>query len=288
MTYETRYAAYRQMVEDALKTAVPDAVPAPLRDAMRYSLLAGGKRLRPVLLLAAHAMIDEDVTPALPFAAAAEMIHTYSLIHDDLPAMDNDTLRRGKPTNHVVYGEAVAILAGDGLQSLAFETMLLSGHKNALPAARALALGAGVTGMIAGQSVDVTREGEAPTEPLVRYIHQNKTAQLIKAPVKAGLLLAGADEKAVSAGADFGESLGLAFQIIDDILDLTGDQALMGKTLQKDTAEGKLTWPALFGLERARADAKMYTDRAESALQGFKFNGEFLKTLARNMLSRVQ
>lgn len=288
MTYEARYAALKQRVNDALETAVPKDVPEPLRGAMRYSLLAGGKRLRAVLLLAAHEMIDEDSAPALPFACAIEMIHAYSLIHDDLPAMDNDTLRRGKPTNHVVYGEAVAILAGDGLQSLAFETMLQSGHRNALPAARALALGAGVTGMIAGQTVDVTREGEAPTDELVRYIHLNKTARLITAPVQAGLILSGAGEKELAAGTAFGEHLGLAFQIIDDLLDLTGDQALMGKTLGKDTAEGKLTWPALYGVRQAKKDAERLTETACDALMPFFSRGEFLKTLARNMLSRVQ
>ena len=283
-----RMNVYRTAVEDALKTCVPDGVPEPLRGAMRYSLLAGGKRLRPVMLLAAHEMIATYDAEALRFAVALEMIHTYSLIHDDLPAMDNDTLRRGKPTNHVVYGEAVAILAGDALQSLAFETMLASNHPKALQAMRVIARNAGVQGMIAGQTLDVTREGEAPTPELVSAIHEKKTACLLTAPVEAGLILAGADEAQCAAARVYGEKMGVAFQIIDDLLDVLGDTVALGKTAGKDAAEGKLTWPALYGIEKSRKDAEQLTEEACAALSIFGIKAEFLQTLARDTLARVQ
>ncbi len=288
MTYDEQYAALKARAEEALATAVPQDVPEPLYGAMRYSLLAPGKRLRPVLLLAAHRMLSEDITGALPFAAAIEMIHTYSLIHDDLPAMDNDTLRRGRPTSHVVYGEAVAILAGDGLLNLAFETMLESGHPRALSALKLIAANAGVTGMIAGQTLDVTREGETPTIALVSVIHQKKTACLIKASVASGLALAGAGAEQLKAGELFGEKLGLAFQIIDDLLDLTGDEKTLGKHPGKDESAGKLTWPSLFGADKAKKDAENLIGEACGALKPFGNAAEFLRGLAQSTLSRVQ
>lgn len=288
MKFEEQYQAYKRAAQSALETAVPRGVPEPLYGAMRYSLLAGGKRLRPVMLLAARELLADGFSDALPFATALEMIHTYSLIHDDLPAMDNDTLRRGKPTSHVVYGEAVAILAGDGLLNLAFETMLQSGHPFALEAARVIAQNAGVTGMIAGQTLDVTRAGEKPTRELVREIQEKKTACLLTAPMAAGLILAGAEKGEAEAGERFGRLLGLAFQIIDDLLDLSGDEKTLGKHVGKDVNEGKLTWPALYGREGAMRDAAALTDEACDALSPFGARGEFLKTLARSALSRVQ
>ena len=181
------------------------AVPQPLRSAMRYSLLLPGKRIRPVLLLAAYHLLRDDWQEAVPFACALEMIHTYSLIHDDLPAMDDDALRRGKPTNHRVYGEAMAILAGDGLLNLAYETMLAApltqkAPERALPAIREMAERAGVRGMVAGQVLDVTMEGQTPRKDIVRYIHLHKTADLLTAPLTAGLMLAGADEAQLELG----------------------------------------------------------------------------------------
>ncbi len=283
-----RMNAYRAAVEDALKACVPDDVPEPLRGAMRYSLLAGGKRLRPVMLLASHELLAPYDDEVLRFAVSLEMIHTYSLIHDDLPAMDNDTLRRGRPTNHVVYGEAVAILAGDALQSLAFETMLASGHPKALQAMRVIARRAGVPGMIAGQTLDVTREGETPTPELVSTIHAKKTACLLTAPVEAGLILAGADEAQCAAGRAYGEKMGIAFQITDDLLDVIGDAAALGKHTGKDAAEGKLTWLALFGIDQSRADAERLTEEACGTLAPFGKKAEFLQTLARDALARVQ
>ena len=288
MSTESVLKDYKRQVEDALNALPMAGAPERLRQAMRYSLLAGGKRLRGCLVLAACEMGGGKLQDALPFAAAIEMIHAYSLIHDDLPAMDNDTLRRGKPTNHVVFGEAVAILAGDGLLTHAFEVMAASPHPRAFRALGEIVRAAGVGGMLAGQTLDVTMEGAAPDIQLVETIHRGKTAALLTAPVTAGLILAGAEEQAVEAGRAYGFHLGMAFQIVDDLLDLEGDPALMGKTLGKDTAEGKLTWPACVGREQAKKDAARHIDLAAAALSSFGEKAEFLKALAFSTLHRVQ
>ena len=268
-----------------------DMPPQPLRSAMRYSLLLPGKRLRPVLLLAAYHLVRDDWEQALPFACAMEMIHTYSLIHDDLPAMDDDALRRGKPTNHRVFGEAVAILAGDGLLNLAYETMLSAPiaaerPEQALRAAGEIARRAGVCGMIAGQTADVTLEGHAPTAESVRYIHLHKTADLLTAPVVAGLMLAGATEAQLEAGRTYGRGIGLAFQIVDDLLDLEGDVSLLGKETGMDAQRGKQTWPAAFGVERSRQDAGKAIVQAVQALSPFGEREAYLRELARKTLVR--
>ncbi len=266
-------------------------IPQKLFEAMAYSLRAGGKRLRPVLLLAACDALGGDLDAALPFACALEMIHTYSLIHDDLPAMDNDDLRRGRPTNHKVYGEGMAILAGDGLLSAAMELMLRSAVQLGMPgirAAEAIARRAGVTGMVAGQVTDVTSEGHVPDAATVEYIHRHKTADLLTAPIEAGLRLAGAEEAAVAAGCEYGLQLGLAFQMVDDLLDLTGDAATLGKTPGKDQAVGKMTWVAVYGAEKTRADAEKAIQRAVAALEAIPADTFFLKTLAQTTLNRVQ
>ena len=288
MSYSAQYEYFRRAVEEALQDAVPQDVPEPLRSAMRYSLLAGGKRLRPVLLLAAYALAQEDLTPALPFACALEMVHTYSLIHDDLPAMDNDDLRRGKPTCHKVYGEGMAVLAGDGLLSLAFETMAQSGHPRAFEAMRELALRCGTRGMVAGQCADLAAEKMGGDAELLRYIHQHKTADLLTAPLVMGLTLAGAQHALIGAGRAYGQHLGMAFQIIDDILDVTGDAAALGKTVGKDAQKNKCTWVSLYGLDQARADAARYTQQAIDSLAPFGERANFLKTLAQRTLVRVQ
>ncbi|MBQ9196688.1 MAG: polyprenyl synthetase family protein [Clostridia bacterium] len=288
MSYQARYDYFRLAAEEALRDAVPTDVPEPLRSAMRYSLMAGGKRLRPVLLLAAYNLLETDITPALPFAAALEMVHTYSLIHDDLPAMDNDDLRRGKPTCHKVYGEGMAVLAGDGLLSLAFETMAQNGHPKALDALRELALRCGTRGMVAGQCADLRAEEDGGDEALLRYIHQHKTADLLTAPVVMGLTLAGADESQLKMGREYGQNLGIAFQIIDDILDVTGSEAVLGKHIGKDAQENKCTWVSVYGLEKAREDAAAYTARAVRSLAPWQDQAIFLKTLAEHMLDRVQ
>ena len=288
------YGEYLTVVEEALPAQLASLgeIPDTLRQAMAYSLEAGGKRLRPVLLLAACEMAGGSLEAAVPFACALEMIHTYSLIHDDLPAMDNDDLRRGKPTNHKVFGEAVAILAGDGLLSAAGELMLRAAV--AMPdlrgtrAAEAILRRAGVTGMVAGQTMDVTGEGSEPTLEKVSYIHLHKTADLLTAPIEAGLLLAGASEEQVQAGVAFGQHLGLAFQMVDDVLDVQGDMAVLGKTTGKDAAQGKLTWVAVRGLDGAREDARTQVSQAVQALDTLAMDTNFLKTLAQSTIDRVQ
>ena len=281
-------AAYKARLEAYLDALPMAGAPDRLREAMRYSLLNGGKRLRGCLLLAACELAGGNTEEALPFAAALEMIHAYSLIHDDLPAMDNDTLRRGKPTNHVVFGEAMAILAGDGLLTHAFEVMAAANHPRALRALGEIAKAAGVGGMLAGQTLDVTMEGTEPTMDLVNTIHRGKTAALLTAPITAGLILGGASDTEIEAGREYGYHLGMAFQIVDDLLDLEGDPALMGKTLGKDQAEGKLTWPACVGVDQARKDAEAHIRAAADALAPFGKKAEFLQTLAFSTLHRVQ
>ena len=288
------YAEYLQMVEGALSAQLASLgyIPEQLFEAMDYSLSAGGKRLRPVLLLAACDTMGGKLDEALPFACALEMIHTYSLIHDDLPAMDNDDLRRGRPTNHKVFGEGMAILAGDGLLSAAMELMLRSavhmGNMRGVRAAEAIVRRAGVTGMVAGQVMDVTGEGSEPTLEKVDYIHRHKTADLLTAPIEAGFILAGADDAAVAAGCEYGVNLGLAFQMVDDLLDVEGDAATLGKTPGKDAAEGKLTWVAVKGIEETRKDAAQAVEKAVAALKNISGETNFLKTLAQSTLNRVQ
>ncbi len=236
------YAEYRKQVEEALSGQLRSLgeIPDILLTAMEYSLLAGGKRLRAVLLLASCEAIGGDTGKALPFACALEMIHTYSLIHDDLPAMDNDDLRRGQLTNHRKFGEDVAILAGDGLLSAAMELMARqtaklakAGDCSGVLAMEAIARHAGVTGMVAGQTMDVTGEGTKPTADKVRYIHLHKTADLLTAPVEAGLLLAGATQDQVKYGCEYGQHLGMAFQMVDDLLDVIGTEEALGKSIGK-------------------------------------------------------
>jgi len=288
------YAEYLKLVEDALAPQLASLgyIPEKLFEAMDYSLSAGGKRLRPVLLLAACDTLGGNVEEAIPFACALEMIHTYSLIHDDLPAMDNDDLRRGRPTNHKVFGEGMAILAGDGLLSAAMELMLRAavrmGDLRGVRAAEAIARRAGVTGMGAGQVMDVTGERSTPTLEKVDYIHRHKTADLLTAPIEAGFILAGADEATVKVGCEYGMNLGLAFQMVDDLLDVEGDAATLGKTPGKDAPEGKLTWVAVKGVEATRKDAALAVEKAVQALNAVSGETNFLKTLAQTTLNRVQ
>ena len=288
MSTKETLQGYKEHLEAYLDALSISGAPDKLKEAMRYSLLAGGKRLRGCLLLASCELAGGTLEEALPFAAALEMIHAYSLIHDDLPAMDNDTLRRGKPTNHVVFGEAMAILAGDGLLTHAFEIMAASGHPHAFRALGEIAKAAGVGGRLGGQVLDVTNEGAAPDKALVEEIQKGKTAALLTAPVTAGLIIGGADEKQIEAGRLYGYHLGMAFQIVDDILDVEGDPALMGKTLGKDAEEGKLTWPACVGLDQAKQDAAAHIEAAVQALALFGGAGGFLKDIAESSLPRVQ
>ena len=288
------YDEYRASVEQALSPMLASLgeIPEKLLEAMRYSLEAGGKRLRPVMLLAACEMAGGNAETAMPFACAIEMIHTYSLIHDDLPAMDNDDLRRGKPTNHKVFGEDLAILAGDGLLNSAAELMARTALRMAdtrgIHAMEIIMRHAGVTGMIAGQTKDVLSEGEKPQRELVAYIHSHKTADLLEAPMEAGLALAGADEALIHAGHLYGYHLGLAFQMTDDLLDVTGDAALLGKNTGMDAALDKMTWVALRGLEGTETDAAEQVALAVSALDRIPWEHSFFTKLAQDVIERKQ
>ena len=272
-----------------------EGMPWLLADAMRYSLLAGGKRLRPCMLLAAVDMLGGDINEALDIACCVEMIHTYSLIHDDLPGMDNDTMRRGRPTNHVVFGEGQAILAGDGLLNFAFERMLgcalrHPGREAAfLKAIYEIASGSGVTGMIAGQVMDLycenNRVGGADE---LEYIQLGKTACMFIHPLRAAGYLAGASQEEIDALGRYGEAFGILFQATDDLLDVEGDAALLGKNTGMDAALGKLTWVAAVGVEQTRRDAREHIQRAVEALGIFGESMNFLKDLAQSTLMRVQ
>ena len=291
----------KALVEDRLNSLLARTqgfekgeIPGLLAESMRYSLLAGGKRLRPCMLLKACEINGGDVNQALDYACALEMIHTYSLIHDDLPGMDDDCLRRGKPTNHVVFGVGQAILTGDGLLSFAFETMLsaaLNGslsHENALKAIYAIARGAGVTGMVAGQCADLYAEERTDAdEKMLEYIHAGKTAAMFIGAVQAGAHLAGAGREEIDALTRFASDFGRLFQVTDDILDVTAEADKFGKSKGKDETEGKLTAVSLMGLEGARDCAKRLCDSAIAALEIFGGRGDYFKYLTLDMAKRT-
>ena len=293
-----QYKVWKDLVETHLYDFLPtiDHNSQTLHDAMVYSLKAGGKRLRPILLLAAMEFCGADEKQGLPYAAAIEYIHTYSLIHDDLPAMDDDDLRRGIPTNHKVFGEAMAILAGDGLLSAAFEAMskdqLLymddaEALKRRVRASHTILKGAGVRGMVAGQVCDVEIEGKTCSKELLDYIHLNKTAALIKAPIKAGAFLAGADDKKLRDLETYAECIGLAFQIRDDLLDVTGSEEDLGKRVGKDAELQKATYPAVYGLEASYARLEELTNRALEVMEPYYDHAEFFNALAVYLMNRV-
>jgi len=271
-----------------LDTVCDDGI---LKDAMRYSLLSGGKRLRPALCMMTADLFG-DSSPVLDIACAMEMIHAYSLIHDDLPAMDNDELRRGKPTNHVVFGEAYAILSGDGLLNSAFEVMLRCAqhnrdkHLDYLGALNMIAAAAGTKGMIAGQVADMEFERQAANADALEYIHQRKTGALIKASVMAPAVLYRADEEKMGALKTYGQCIGLVFQIVDDILDAEGDQTQVGKTLGKDADADKQTFVRVYGVEASKRIARQKTDEAISALAIFGTRGQRHSQLAAYLLDR--
>ena len=270
-------------------------MPWLLSRSMRYSLEAGGKRLRPSMLLAAVEMLGGDVDDALDYACAVEMIHTYSLIHDDLPGMDDDTLRRGRPTNHVVFGQGQAILAGDGLLNCAFETMLnhACDHPDRaasyLAAIREIATGAGVTGMIAGQVMDLYCErNHVGDEKSLGYIQYGKTACMFIYPLRAAGRLCGAGEDDIRALSDYGRAFGLLFQATDDLLDVTGNQADVGKTLGKDAESGKLTCVSAYGVEGTRALVERLHGDAVRALEPYGDRAAFFRGLVDSMVDRTK
>ena len=282
----------RRVVDSALDEYLPpeDAFPDVIFRAMRYGVLTGGKRIRPILVLAACEAVGGDPAVAMPTACAVEFIHSFSLIHDDLPALDNDDLRRGKPTNHKVFGEAIAILSGDALLALAFET--ITSRTQGAPAdvvldvTRRIASAVGTGGMVVGQVVDMVSEGKEISPQTLEFMHRNKTGALIEACVVCGGLLGGGSPEQIEALRVYGANVGLAFQIADDVLDVEGEQEKIGKTVGSDVRKKKSTYPSIFGLEKSRDLALQAVGDAINALRGFGSEADPLRALARFIAER--
>lgn len=281
----------RELIDSYLKTyfTAPSS-PSVLHEAMKYSLFAGGKRIRPVLALASFEACGGDAKKIIPQAAAVELIHTYSLIHDDLPAMDNDDLRRGKPTNHKMFGEAMAILAGDALLTEAFSMMTQADIKIKpsilLKAVREVALAAGHNGMVGGQAQDIISEDAEPDGEILEFIHLHKTAALIKSAVRIGTILAGSRKKQLQALTIYGENTGLAFQIIDDVLDVEGTPEELGKSVGSDSRKKKMTYPSVYGIEGARNKANELISIAIDAIGIFSSEADPLREIAGYLAKR--
>jgi len=283
----------RALVDAALERFLPgeDTPPPTVHRAMRYSVLAGGKRLRPILVIAGAEAVGATAAAVMPTACALELIHTYSLIHDDLPAMDDDDYRRGRLTNHKVFGDAMAILAGDALLTFAFQ--LVADNASLVPDARVIcdvvaeiAAAAGTAGMVGGQVVDIESEGKTTTAETLELIHTRKTAALIRASLSVGARLGGGDAAALDAIGDAGQSLGLAFQIVDDILDVEGSLETLGKTAGSDERKQKVTYPALHGIEASRREARRLIERTKSRLGVFGARSAPLCALADFVVER--
>ena len=292
MNLKAYLKSHQKEIDRDLDRYLPKAAvkPATLHKAMRYSLFAGGKRLRPILCLAAAEACHGKIENALPLACALECIHTYSLVHDDLPSMDNDDFRRGRPTCHKVFGDGIAVLAGDALLTIAFEIV-----SKAKPATRydmsillgEVAVAAGSQRLIAGQVADLEAEGKKVNRGQLRYIHENKTAAILTTSVRLGAMSANAEPKKLRAITNFGQGLGLAFQVIDDILDVTQTSEMLGKSAGKDIAAQKATYPAVIGLEKSRAEARRLTREAHDALSIFgSREAKALHALANYLLER--
>ncbi len=285
----------KKFVDEGILSLLPDeeSYPEVVHQAMHYSLLAGGKRLRPILVIAASEAVGGDRKAVLPFAVAAELVHTYTLIHDDLPALDNDDLRRGKPTNHKVFGEAVAILAGDALLTEAFILMTRSvgmesiSPERLLRATHEMATALGSTGMIGGQVVDLEAEGKPIDAETLEYIHVYKTGFLIRACIRCGGILSGATPRQLNSLSRFGAHIGLAFQIIDDILDITGDEKQLGKGIGSDLTKDKATYPALYGLKESRRKAEELVEASIVCLEEFDGRTDPLRQIARFFVQRT-
>ena len=292
MNLKTYLITRQKLIDRALDRYLPRAntKPVTLHKAMRYSLFAGGKRLRPILCLAAAEACRGNIDDALPLACALECIHTYSLVHDDLPSMDNDDFRRGRPTCHKVFGDGIAVLAGDALLTVAFE--IVSKAKPTLSydistLLREIAVAAGSQKLIAGQVADLEAEGKKVKRDQLQFIHENKTAAILKSSVRLGAMSANADARKLSAITRFGQRLGLAFQIIDDILDVTQTSEILGKSAGKDVVARKATYPAVIGLEKSRDQARRLTRQAHNALSVFSSSdAEPLHALANYLLER--
>jgi len=291
MTLKAYLATRQKSVDCALDRFLPkeEVAPSTIHKAMRYSLFAGGKRLRPILCLAAAEACGGKISDALPLACAMECIHTYSLVHDDLPSMDNDDFRRGRATCHKAFGEGVAILAGDALLTIAFEIAARAKptrRYSMTQIIREIASAAGSRKLIAGQVADLEAEGQPADRSLVRYIHENKTAAMLTTSVRLGAMSANAEAKKLSAVTKFGRSLGLAFQVIDDVLDVTQTSEKLGKSAGKDVAARKATYPAVIGLDASRAEARRLTKAAQRALSSFGREAERLREIANYLLDR--
>ncbi len=316
MDIDTYLRENRELIDSYLESyfSVP-AEPSLLYDAMRYSLFAGGKRIRPILALSAYKACGRDPKNIIPYASALELIHTYSLIHDDLPSMDNDDLRRGKPSNHKVFGEAIAILAGDALLTEAF-LMLTNNpllpplnsplskrgnrgvkeskggsHNKIKPsslikAIREVALSSGIHGMVGGQAIDITSENSKPDRDTLTFIHTHKTAALITASVRMGGILADSNGKALKAFTKYGERIGLTFQIIDDILNIEGNAEELGKASGSDAKMKKITYPSLYGVEKSKKEAENLVSQAVDALALFSSDADPLRAIARYLIQR--
>jgi geranylgeranyl diphosphate synthase type II len=285
-------AAHRERVDRELDDCLPrsDERPGRLHEAMRYSVFAGGKRVRPITCMAGAEAVGGDAEVAVKPAAAVECLHTYTLIHDDLPAMDDDDLRRGRPTSHKVYGEANAILAGDALLTLAFEILAAVPVPAPYPPGalgRELAHAAGSRGVAGGQYEDLAAENGALNEELLEFIHVNKTAKLIRASVRMGAIAAGASEEQLAALSDYGDAVGLAFQVADDVLNETSSAEHLGKAVGSDHARGKVTYVALHGIQGARERANQMVERALSAVAVLGDAAEPLRAIARFIVDRT-
>lgn len=292
MNFKQKQSEYIKLVEDRLNESIniENQYYTFFKDAMQYSLMAGGKRLRPVLALATADMFGKELNDVLAFACSIEMIHTYSLIHDDLPAMDNDDYRRGKLTNHKVYGEAMAILAGDALLNQAYENMIEDAINNPnnrkLEAMKLIANYAGAHGMIGGQVIDLDSEGKAIAEDKLKTMHRLKTGALIKAPVESAAVICNASDKELSLLSNFAANLGLAFQIKDDILDVEGSIENMGKKPGSDALCEKTTYVTMYGLDESKKLLDRVTDEGISYLEQFNSSAQFLKDMALSLVKR--
>lgn len=290
MGFEENLKSKIDLINAKLDEYLKPKYPERLYEAMRYSLFAGGKRLRPVLLLSACEAVGGDIQEALPFACALEMIHTYSLIHDDLPAMDNDDYRRGKLTCHKKFDEGLAILAGDGLLSYAFDIIISSickhNDKKYAKAAKIIAQYSGMNGMLVGQVVDIESENKRIDSKTLMYIHDNKTGGLIKAALMAGAIIGGATEDQVSNLEKIGYNMGIAFQIKDDILDVTSTQEVLGKPINSDEKNNKITYVTLYGLKTAQEDYLTLSNGAVKLISEFGKDADFLKEYAQKLINR--
>ena len=296
---ERSFDEYKELVDQHLMDFIPniDNKSISLYESMKYSLTAGGKRLRPVLLLAACEFAGGNIREAIPYACAIEYIHTYSLIHDDLPAMDNDDLRRGLPTNHKVYGDAIAILAGDGLLNCAFEAiskdMMLfydspEKIRKRVNAAYEIAKGAGVRGMVAGQVSDIEAENAIASKEMLEYIHLNKTGALIRAAIKAGLYLGNPTDSMINDMEKYSENLGIAYQIADDIMDVVGNPDEMGKAAGSDEKKHKNTYTSILDIDHARNRLDELTAKAVESIEKYYDNAEFFRNLVLDLAKRTK